>query len=126
MRRPTIMITLAALAMLAGPAMAETPITRQLKACGKLVGVPYHACLDKVPNCKVIIDNPSLIQDPDSRAYWHKGSVFEITGGSDDPGQIAQHGGDRIPVSAVRFPHDCVLIGQRESGITYYHWEPRR
>ena len=124
MKRAILITT--ALTMLASPVMAETPITRQLKACDNLQGALYHACLDKVPNCKVIIDNPSLIQDPDVRAYWHKGDVFEINGGSDDPGQISQHGGSAIPVSAVRFPHDCVLIGQRESGVTYYHWEPRK
>lgn len=98
-------------------ATAETAISRALDACGKLSGARYHACLDRIPSCEVV-----LTRDVDD--YWHKGMVFDIDGGGGDPGLLCQHGGNCIPVSAVRFKTPCLIVGQKSpDGLYYYHWE---
>jgi hypothetical protein len=91
-----ILLAIAAALLASSGAGAETATSRALNPYSKLSGAPYHACLDRIPKCEVV-----LPQDVDD--YWHKGMVFDISGGSQDPGMLCQHGGDCIPVSAVRF-----------------------
>jgi hypothetical protein len=50
-------------------------------AAAKLSGAPCHACLDRIPKCEAV-----LTRDVDD--YWHKGMVFDISGGSQDPGML--------------------------------------
>jgi hypothetical protein len=87
-------------------ARAETATSRALGACSKLSGPKYHACLDRIPKCEAV-----LVRDVDD--YWHKGMEFDIDGGSDDPGQLCQHGGSCIPVSAVKFKTACMIVIQK-------------
>ena len=68
------------------------------------------ACLDRIPKCEAV-----LTRDVDD--YWHKGMVFDISGGSEDPGMLCQHGGDCIPVSAVRFKTPCLIVNQESTSI---------
>jgi hypothetical protein len=114
----TTIIAIAAAAVLsAHSARAETAITRALNACSKLSGAPYHACLDRIPKCEVV-----LTRDVDD--YYHKGMELGIDGSSDDPGQLCLHGASCIPISAVRFKTACMLVFFKESTLLYYHWEP--
>ena len=110
------LIAIAAAALASCGAGAETATSRALNACSKLSGAPYHACLDKIPSCEVF-----LTRDVDD--YWHKGMMFSIDGGSEDPGMLCQHGGNCIPLSAVRFKTSCLIVGQENEGGSYYHWE---
>jgi hypothetical protein len=102
--------------MLASGAQAETATSRALNACSKLSGAPYHACLDRIPKCEAWIVK-------DINEYWHKGMTFAIDGGSEDPGMLCQHGGDCIPISAVRFKTSCLIVDQENENGSYYHWE---
>jgi hypothetical protein len=111
----------AIVAMSATMARAETATSRALDACGKLDGAKYHACLDRIPNCEAV-----LVRDVDDNSgfHWHKGMEFDINGGSNDPGQLCQHGGTCIPVSSVRFKTACMIVIQKTHGAPpYYHWE---
>jgi hypothetical protein len=109
-------IAIAAAVLASSGAGAETATSRALNACSKLSGAPYHACLDRIPKCEAV-----LTRDVDD--YWHKGMVFDISGGSQDPGMLCQHGGNCIPVSAVRFKTPCLIVDQKSADGPYYHWE---
>ena len=111
-----LIIAIAAAVLASSGAGAETATSRALNACSKLSGAPYHACLDRIPRCEVV-----LTRDVDD--YWHKGMVFDISGGSQDPGMLCQHGGNCIPVSAVRFKTPCLIVDQKSADGPYYHWE---
>jgi hypothetical protein len=106
----------AIVALIATMARAETATSRALDACSKLSGAPYHACLDRILKCEAV-----LTRDVDD--YWHKGMVFDISGGSQDPGMLCQHGGNCIPISAVRFKTPCLIVDQKSADGPYYHWE---
>jgi hypothetical protein len=116
MKKNIFAIAAAAVLMPASGAGAETATSRALNACGKLNGAPYHACLDRIPSCEVVLTR-------DVGDYWRKGMVFDIDGGSQDPGMLCQHGGDCIPVSAVRFKTSCLIVDQKTADGPYYHWE---
>ena len=95
----------AIVAMIATMARAETAVSRALD----------------IPNCEAV-----LVRDVDDNSgfHWHKGMEFDITGGSEDPGKLCQHGGTCIPISAVRFKTACMIVIQKTPGAPpYYHWE---
>jgi hypothetical protein len=97
-------------------AKSMTPTSKALNACGKLSGAAYHDCLNKIPKCEA-----QIVKDIND--FWHKGMTFSIDGGSEDPGIICQHGGDCIPLSAVRFKESCLIVNQEGESGPYYHWE---
>jgi hypothetical protein len=109
-------IAIAAAVLAANSAGAETATTRALNACSKLSGLPYNACLDRIPYCEAVLTR-------DVSDYWRKGMVFDITGAGQDPGMLCQHGGNCIPISAVRFKTPCLIVGQKGQGGPYYRWE---
>jgi hypothetical protein len=89
---------------------ARNPVERAAKqACRREYrseGSACERCQERETACVV-----TLIRDVDS--YYHKGMKFEATG-SGDPDKICQHGGDCLPVSAVRFDHPCLITCEND------------
>ncbi len=101
----------------------RTPVERAAKqACRQECpseGSACERCWERKTACVV-----TLIRDVDS--YWHKGMKFEVTGGG-DPDKVCQHGGDCIPVSAVRFDRPCLIMCQNDPSLGQYcSWERSR
>jgi hypothetical protein len=124
MKKITI-IAIAAAVLSAHPARAETATSRAIVACENLSKLDErNTCLGRIPNCKVVLTRD--FDDTTQNVHWHNGKEFDIDGGSEDPGQLCQHVGSCIPISAVRFKTACVLVPQKSISppySPYYHWE---
>jgi hypothetical protein len=59
-------------------------------------------------------------------AFYRRGQIIALNGGSEDPKIFCQHGGYCAPVADIKFNRPCKLEGDDAAhGGPYYSWYPK-